>query len=78
MTTPIATSRLPRPRPLLNQLTNFTNTSAGIEKILRLLQALAQVVASLAVETSPIALQSSIARTQVAIGGSASYFVTIP
>ncbi|OXV09476.1 hypothetical protein Egran_02763 [Elaphomyces granulatus] len=67
MTTPIATRGGHR-LSFLKQLTNFTNTNAGIEKILRLLQALAQIFASLAIESSPIALQSSIARTQLATG----------
>jgi hypothetical protein len=73
MTTPIATRGGHR-LSFLKQLTNFTNTNAGIEKILRLLQALAQIFASLAIESSPIALQSSIARTQLATGVLAPYF----
>lgn len=58
------------PPPLWKQFSNFTNNSpAGLEKLLRLLQALAQIVSEVSMSSSPaLAVQCAVAKTQLALG----------
>jgi hypothetical protein len=54
--------------PLLKQFTNFVNNTAGIEKFLRLLQALSQIGYAIYIGSPRLSAQLSVARTQFALG----------
>ncbi|RJE22666.1 PEX11 domain protein [Aspergillus sclerotialis] len=60
--------RSARPRvSLLKKFTNFTNSSAGLEKTLRLIHALALVAAEICVDNVTIT-RCLIAQSQIALG----------
>ena len=58
----------PQMAPLLKQFTNFVNNTAGIEKFLRLLQALSQIGYNIYIDSPRLSTQLSVARTQFALG----------
>lgn len=55
------------PASLPKQLANFTNTTAGMDMTLRLLQALA-MIAAVVCQDKPTVVMSSIAASQLALG----------
>jgi hypothetical protein len=51
----------------LKQFTNFTSTSAGLERVVRLVQALAQIAAEVTVH-NVIAARCLVAKSQLGLG----------
>lgn len=60
---------------LAQQFANFTNTTAGLEKTLRLIQALAQIIAEVSSHDVVTAARWSTAKSQLALSELIRYLI---